>query len=113
MYDYPPEYDQLLKQDSWNAFETHHGYLQVAWTEDDDVFIRKHWAPHPDREDGYQHIGTLQWEDREGDSWAENEAHNTERLHALVQDYKDRMRRETGETFVPPYVRARSTGKGE
>lgn len=107
MNDYPQEYEIE------DAYGTWHGFVLVAWTDDDNVFIYKPWAPHPDREDGYQLIGTLAWEDRDGDTWAENEAHNTDRLDTFVQDYKNRMRLETGEKFVPPEVMVRVRGRGE
>lgn len=98
MNDYPPEYDIE------GCIEYKMGFIEVAWTENDAVYIRKPWAPSTERDDGFQYIGSLEWESYDSEYYCEEEAHNEARLHDFVQDYKDRARRETGETFVPPEV---------
>lgn len=54
--------------------------LPVAWTADDDVFVRT--GDTAEREDGYVHIGLLGWEDT--DDPCDDAGYNTERLRQYV-----------------------------
>ncbi len=67
------------------AIEIVVGTTKVAWTVDDDVFI--HTGDTTEREDGYVHIGQLQWEDTPDDP-ADDGGYNIERLRDFVNTYK-------------------------
>lgn len=77
MNDYPPEYDNM------NALEINVLGIPVAWTEDDDVYIRQ--PEKSDREDGYVLIGQLEWIDNADP--CDDEGYNTDRLRDYVINY--------------------------
>lgn len=57
--------------------------MHVAWTVDDDVFV--HTGNTDEREDGFVHIGTLEWVDGDPEhTVSEDEAYNTDRLREYV-----------------------------
>lgn len=58
---------------------------RVAWTENDDVFI--HTGEKTQRDDGYEHIGRLEWEDSptsHGDM-----EHNLDRLRDFFINWRN------------------------
>ncbi len=77
MNDYPSEYDVEF------ALEIVESGYPVAWTEDDNVYVRQ--PEKSDREDGYVLIGQLEWNDN-SDSYAESEYDNLQRLRAFVRE---------------------------
>lgn len=81
MYDYPPEYDNE------DALEIVHGEppLPVAWTVDDDVFVRT--GDTTEREDGYFLIGQLGWEDTPDDP-TDDGGYNVGRLRDFVSAWR-------------------------
>ena len=58
------------------------GTTRVAWTVDDDVFI--YTGDKSEREDGYIHIGQLEWEDNNDPT--DDFGHNEGRLRQYVTD---------------------------
>lgn len=63
------------------AIEIVVGTTKVAWTVDDDVFV--HIGEKTEREDGYKHIGTLEWVDTPDDP-ADDGGYNIGRLRDFV-----------------------------
>jgi hypothetical protein len=59
------------------------GALPVAWTVDDDVFVRT--GDTTEREDGYILIGQLDWDDTPDDRAVE---YNIERLRTFVSAWR-------------------------
>lgn len=90
-----------------SAWEMMIGFTPVAWTEDDDVYLRNPANPSTQREDGFIWIGHLAWDDDVDEAEAENEV----RLRNFVTDYKmeQTMR---GVSFVPQDVMERESVKG-
>lgn len=76
MNDYPPEYD------AESALEIVESGYPVAWTEDDNVYVRQ--PEKSDREDGYVLIGQLEWIDSPDPE--SDEYDNLQRLRAFVRE---------------------------
>ena len=57
---------------------------KVAWTVNDDVFI--YTGDTTEREDGYVHIGKLEWDETSNDP-LDDSGHNIERLRDFVISY--------------------------
>ena len=87
-----------------SAWEMTIGFTPVAWTEDDDVYLRNPANPSTQREDGFIWIGHLAWDDDVDE--AENEA----RLRNFVTDYKSAQAK-LGVSFVPQVVMEREDVK--
>ena len=75
------------QDEGWDALEITHGVppLPVAWTVDDDVFVRT--GDTTEREDGYVLIGQLGWEDTPDDP-ADDGGYNVGRLHEMVSKWR-------------------------
>jgi hypothetical protein len=83
MNEYPPEYD------AEHALEITVGSMDVAWNEDDEVYIRaEETKDKSSREDGYILIGHLNWEDSPDCNYDEDTEYNLERLRNFVLDWK-------------------------
>lgn len=83
MNDYPPEYD------AEHALEITVGDMNVAWNEDDEVYIRSEKTKDKStREDGYIFIGHLNWEDSPDCNYDEDTEYNLERLRNFALDWK-------------------------
>lgn len=85
-------YGEPWQDEGWDALEIVHGgpplplgAMPVAWTVDDDVFVRT--GDTTEREDGYIHIGTLGWEDTPDDP-ADDGGHNINRLRDFVSAWR-------------------------
>jgi len=75
-------YQGPWQQESAEALEINVLGLPVAWTVDDDVYVRT--GETTEREDGYIHIGTFEWEDGHSESFSEQQLRNSDRLHEYV-----------------------------
>lgn len=83
MYDYPPEYN------AEHALEITVGDMDVAWNEDDEVFIyTEKTKTQSVRDDGYILIGNLEWEDSPNCNYDEDMEYNLERLRNFALDWK-------------------------
>lgn len=88
-------YREPWQDEGWEALEIVHGdpSLPVAWTVDDDVFVRTwdttEWTTEWD--DGYALIGQLEWVDTPGDP-ADDMGYNLDRL----RDFVSKWRKENG-----------------
>lgn len=73
------------------AIEITIGAARVAWTENDDVYLFVGVGAAPGvRDDGYTHIGVLEWEESADApvQFAVEEAHNLERLREFYLAWK-------------------------
>lgn len=84
-------YREPWQDEGWEALEIVHGEppLPVAWTVDDDVFVRT--GDTTERDDGYALIGQLEWVDTPDDP-ADDMGYNVNRL----RDFVSKWRKENG-----------------
>lgn len=75
-------YQEPWQTEGAEALETEVLGLPVAWTVDDDVYVRT--GDTSKREDGYMYIGTFPWEDGHAETYYGQEDHNIDRLHEYV-----------------------------
>ena len=76
--------------ESYDALEEVVMGQRVAWTVDDEVYL--HTGNTDKRDDGYEYIGKLEWEDSPNATYRENMSHNLQRLREFFLTW----RQETG-----------------
>lgn len=62
------------------------GDMNVAWTEDDGVYVRSEETKSSTREDGFILVGYLDWEDSPDDN--DDMEYNLDRLSNFVMEWK-------------------------